>query len=50
MFSRDLTIAKYDAELFEAMQQEALRREEHIELIASKTTQAPPSWKPRARY
>ncbi|WP_287169269.1 hypothetical protein, partial [Pseudomonas sp.] len=25
MFSRDLTIAKYDAELFEAMQQEALR-------------------------
>ena len=35
MFSRDLTIAKYDAELFEAMQQEALRQEEHIELIAS---------------
>lgn len=26
MFSRDLTIAKYDAELFEAMQQEALRQ------------------------
>src|SRR5476651_854638 len=35
MFSRDLTIAKYDADLFAAMEQEAVRQEEHIELIAS---------------
>jgi glycine hydroxymethyltransferase len=35
MFSRDLTIAKYDADLFAAMEQEAQRQEEHIELIAS---------------
>ena len=41
MFSRDLTIAKYDAELFEAMQQEALRQEEHIELIASENYTSP---------
>ena len=41
MFSRDLTIAKYDAELFDAMQQEALRQEEHIELIASENYTSP---------
>ena len=41
MFSRDLTIAKYDAELFEAMQQEAQRQEEHIELIASENYTSP---------
>ena len=35
MFSRDLTIARYDAELFAAMEQEAQRQEHHIELIAS---------------
>ena len=35
MFSRDLTIAKYDADLFAAMEQEAQRQEDHIELIAS---------------
>ncbi|HHG4368331.1 TPA: hypothetical protein ACPWED_006104, partial [Pseudomonas aeruginosa] len=33
MFSRDLTLARYDAELFAAMEQEAQRQEEHIELI-----------------
>ncbi|HAF91679.1 MAG TPA: hypothetical protein DCG67_07995, partial [Pseudomonas sp.] len=35
MFSRDLTIERFDAELFAAMQQEAQRQEDHIELIAS---------------
>ena len=35
MFSRDLTLARYDAELFAAMEQEAQRQEHHIELIAS---------------
>ncbi|EGH15126.1 serine hydroxymethyltransferase, partial [Pseudomonas amygdali pv. morsprunorum str. M302280] len=41
MFSRDLTIAKYDADLFAAMEQEALRQEEHIELIASENYTSP---------
>ena len=35
MFSRDLTLARFDADLFAAMQQEAKRQEDHIELIAS---------------
>src|SRR5690349_15820122 len=41
MFSRDLTIAKYDADLFAAMEQEAQRQEEHIELIASENFTSP---------
>ena len=41
MFSRDLTIAKYDADLFAAMEQEAQRQEEHIELIASENYTSP---------
>ena len=41
MFSRDLTIAKYDADLFAAMEQEAVRQEEHIELIASENYTSP---------
>ncbi|WP_322979633.1 serine hydroxymethyltransferase [Pseudomonas sp. C11] len=41
MFSRDLTLARYDAELFTAMEQEALRQEEHIELIASENYTSP---------
>ena len=41
MFSRDLTIAKYDAELFDAMEKEAPRQEEHIELIASENYTSP---------
>ena len=41
MFSRDLTIARYDAELFAAMEQEAQRQEEHIELIASENYTSP---------
>jgi len=35
MFSRDLTLARFDADLFAAMEQEAKRQEDHIELIAS---------------
>ena len=34
MFSRDLTLARYDAELFAAMEQEAQRQEEHIEPVS----------------
>src|SRR5690242_13455662 len=41
MFSRDLTIAKFDADLFAAMEQEAQRQEEHIELIASENFTSP---------
>ena len=44
MFSRDLTIAKYDADLFAAMEQEAQRQEEHIELIASENYTSPVSY------
>ena len=35
MLSRNMTIADFDPELSEAIQQETLRQEEHIELIAS---------------
>jgi glycine hydroxymethyltransferase len=41
MFSRELSIANYDAELFAAIQQEALRQEAHIELIASENYTSP---------
>ena len=41
MFSRDLTLAKFDADLFAAMEQEAQRQEEHIELIASENYTSP---------
>src|SRR5213079_1531083 len=41
MFSRDLTIAKYDSDLYAAMEQEAKRQEEHIELIASENYTSP---------
>ena len=41
MFSRELTIARYDAELFAAMEQEAQRQEHHIELIASEIYTSP---------
>ncbi|MCY1224171.1 Serine hydroxymethyltransferase [compost metagenome] len=41
MFSRDLTLARYDADLFAAMEQEAQRQEEHIELIASENYTSP---------
>ena len=41
MFSRDLNLARYDAELLAAMEQEAQRQEEHIELIASENYTSP---------
>lgn len=41
MFSRDLTLARYDADLLAAMQAEAQRQEDHIELIASENYTSP---------
>ena len=41
------TIEAYDAELWSAMSAEAVRQEEHIELIASEITAAPASWRLR---
>ena len=41
MFSRKVTIAQYDPDLFAAMEQEAQRQEEHIELIASENYTSP---------
>ena len=41
MFKRDMTIAGYDDELWAAMQNEAQRQEEHIELIASENYTSP---------
>ena len=41
MFSKDQTIAGYDDELWTAIQNEVLRQEEHIELIASENYASP---------
>lgn len=41
MFSEDMRIAGYDNELFEAIQSEQRRQEEHIELIASENYASP---------
>lgn len=41
MFSKAMTIAGYDPELWSAMQSEATRQEEHIELIASENYTSP---------
>lgn len=41
MLKRDMNIADYDAELFAAIQEETLRQEEHIELIASENYTSP---------
>ena len=41
MFTKDMTIAAFDPELWQAMQQEARRQEEHIELIASENYTSP---------
>jgi glycine hydroxymethyltransferase len=41
MFGNDMTIAGFDAELWEAMQAERVRQEEHIELIASENYASP---------
>ena len=41
MFDNQKTIEKYDAELWNAMQQEGQRQEQHIELIASENYTSP---------
>jgi len=41
MFSKNMTIAGYDDELFDAIQNEARRQEDHIELIASENYASP---------
>lgn len=41
MFSRDMTIASFDPELAEAIQNESKRQEDHIELIASENYVSP---------
>ncbi|MCP4597218.1 serine hydroxymethyltransferase [Neptuniibacter sp.] len=41
MFSKDMTIADFDADLWNAMQAETVRQEEHIELIASENYTSP---------
>ena len=41
MFDQDQTIAKFDAELWQAIQQEDQRQEQHIELIASENYTSP---------
>ena len=41
MFNKTMSINDYDAELWTAMQQEAVRQEEHIELIASENYTSP---------
>ena len=41
MFSRNMTIAEFDQELWAAMQGECRRQEEHIELIASENYASP---------
>lgn len=41
MFSRDITLASYDPDLWAAMKAEDARQEEHIELIASENYTSP---------
>ncbi len=41
MFSKEMTIADFDPDLYAAMQAEATRQEEHIELIASENYTSP---------
>ncbi len=41
MLNREMNIADYDAELWQAMEQEKVRQEEHIELIASENYTSP---------
>jgi hypothetical protein len=38
MFNKDLTIAGFDDELWDSIQHEVVRQEEHIELIASENS------------
>lgn len=41
MFTRNMTIADYDPVLWQAIQDENRRQEEHIELIASENYASP---------
>ncbi|EPC2226386.1 serine hydroxymethyltransferase [Escherichia coli] len=41
MLKREMNIADYDAELWQAMEQEKVRQEEHIELISSENYTSP---------
>ena len=41
MLKREMNIADYDAELWQAMEQEKVRQEEHVELIASENYTSP---------
>ncbi|EIJ41208.1 glycine/serine hydroxymethyltransferase [Beggiatoa alba B18LD] len=41
MFSKNMTIAEFDPELFHAIQQEQQRQEDHLELIASENYTSP---------
>ncbi|MBD3608959.1 MAG: serine hydroxymethyltransferase, partial [Gammaproteobacteria bacterium] len=41
MFTKDMQIAGYDDELWNAMEKESARQEEHIELIASENYTSP---------
>ncbi|NLS43566.1 serine hydroxymethyltransferase [BEV proteobacterium] len=41
MLKREINIADYDADMWHAMQQEVVRQEEHIELIASENYTSP---------
>jgi len=41
MFTKDMSIAEFDADLWNAMQAETVRQEEHIELIASENYTSP---------
>ena len=41
MFKRSMTIAGFDDELFQALEEERLRQEDHIELIASENYTSP---------
>lgn len=41
MLKRDMNIADYDIELWQALEQEVIRQEEHIELIASENYTSP---------
>ncbi len=41
MLKKEMNIADYDPELFDAMQKECVRQEEHIELIASENYTSP---------
>src|SRR5210317_1826236 len=41
MYSKDLTIAEFDTELWQSIQNEVKRQEEHLELIASENYASP---------